>query len=248
MKTVLAVTLGMQAVLVAALILVPSLGRGYPITLGLVTIVLLSIRLKKKQDLEIEKVIEQVVEERVQSKTEVLVELVHHYEQQAMTDALTGLLNRRGGEESIQHHAARCVRVKTAMSFVLVDIDNFKKVNDKYGHAAGDQVISGVANILKKVVRTADFVIRWGGEEFLVVLPDTDLAGAITTAEKLRVAVAMLDIESAMPVTISLGCAELGEDQFHIALARADMNLYLAKSKGRNQVFPKTLQMMLDRS
>ena len=235
--------------LVAALILVPSsIGRGYPITIGLVTIVLLGFRLFEKQSPEIEKAIEQVVEERVQLKTEALVELVSHYEQQAMTDALTGLLNRRGGEESIQHHAARCTRVKTAMSFVLVDIDHFKRVNDRHGHAMGDDVISGVAQILKKVVRTADFVCRWGGEEFLVVLPDTDLSGAITTAEKLRVAVALTDFGTATPVTVSLGCAELGEDQFHIALARADMNLYLAKSKGRNQVFPKTIQMMLDRS
>ena len=161
---------------------------------------------------------------------------------------MIGLLNRRGGEESINHHIARCIRVGTAMSFILVDIDYFKRVNDELGHAVGDTVISGVSHALKTTVRTADFAIRWGGEEFLICLPDTDLAGAITTAEKLRKTIQKIDFGTSSPITVSLGCSELGGDPFNIALARADMNLYLAKSKGRNQVFPQSLQKMLDRS
>lgn len=249
MKTVLAVTLGMQAVLVAALILAPEeTARGYAVILSFLTITLLSSRLVAKEHEEPSPEIEKVIEERVQSKTEHLVELVIQYEQQATTDALTGLLNRRGGEDSIQHHIARSQRVKTAISFILVDIDHFKRVNDQFGHAIGDTVISGVAHSLKTTVRTADLAIRWGGEEFLICLPDTDLAGAIVAAEKIRKTLEKIDFGTSEPVTASFGCAELGEDPFNLALARADMNLYIAKSKGRNQVFPQSLQKMLDRS
>lgn len=170
-----------------------------------------------------------------------------HFEKAATTDALTGLLNRRGCEEAINVNIARTRRIKTAFSFILCDIDHFKSVNDKFGHSTGDMVITGVARALRENLRISDFAGRWGGEEFLVCLPDTDLAGAVLVAEKLRVAVERIDFDIPS-VSISLGCAELGEDDFNVVLARADMNLYMAKSKGRNQVFPNSLQKMLDRS
>jgi diguanylate cyclase (GGDEF)-like protein len=234
MRAVFAVTLSTQAAAVVAGLLY---GLGPVLALNLFTMALLTIQLVKKSV----KPEEEVIEARVRERTGKLEKLMTHYEQQAMTDALTGLLNRRGGEEAIQRNIARSLRIKTAISFILIDIDYFKKVNDRYGHATGDLVISGVSNAIRSNLRTADFGIRWGGEEYLLCLPDTDLSGAIVVAEKLRAVVEKLDFDIT-PVTISLGCAELGEDPFHLALARADMHLYFAKSKGRNQVFPNSLQ------
>lgn len=182
--------------------------------------------------------VESVLERLVEERTQYLSERMRHYERAAMTDALTGLLNRRGGEESIGHHVARSRRVRTAFSFLLLDIDNFKAINDKHGHAIGDLVLSSIANIVRDTLRASDFGIRWGGEEFLVCLPDTDLEGATMAAEKLRAAVEKMDL-GVTQVTASFGCAELGDDPFSLALARADMHLYFAKSKGKNRVFPK---------
>jgi diguanylate cyclase (GGDEF)-like protein len=182
---------------------------------------------------------QEAVEEQVELRTQDLKEKMMAYEQVAMTDALTGLLNRRGGEEAVTPHIARSRRMKTAMSFVLVDIDNFKKVNDTYGHAVGDRVIEAVARTIRQNLRTTDLAARWGGEELLVCLPDTDLAGAVLVAEKLRQAVALIDLETRHPITASFGCAELGDDDFQVALARADMQMYLAKSQGRNCVCPR---------
>lgn len=244
MKTALGVILGVQATLLVVSAVLPNFSRSASFVLGLLTIAILMQAVHKLINA---KQLNELIEEQVAARTSNLVEMVAHYEQQAMTDALTGLLNRRGGEDSITHHIARCRRLKTAFSFVLVDIDHFKAVNDRYGHAIGDTVIAGVANAIKENLRTADFGARWGGEEFLLCLPDTDLAGAIIAAEKLRQVVEKTDFD-VTPVTISLGCAELGEDPFQLALARADMHLYLAKSQGRNRIFPNSLQKVLDRS
>lgn len=181
-----------------------------------------------------------LLEHRVGLRTKELEEKMTAYEQAAMTDALTGLLNRRGGEEAISPHIARSRRIKTAMSFVLVDIDHFKRVNDVHGHAMGDKVLEAVASTIKQNLRTSDLAIRWGGEEVLVCLPDTDLSGSLLVAEKLRTAIAAIDLEARkLEITASLGCAELGDDAFAVALARADMQLYLAKSQGRNRVCPQ---------
>lgn len=180
------------------------------------------------------------LEDRVELRTKELVEKMTAFEHVAMTDALTGLLNRRGGEEAISPHIARSKRIKTAISFVLVDIDHFKKINDTHGHSIGDRVLEEVSATIKKNLRTADLAIRWGGEEILVCLPDTDLSGAILVAEKLRVSIAMIDMGARqLSVTASFGCAELGMDDFEVVIARADMQMYLAKSQGRNCVCPK---------
>lgn len=238
MRVALSVMLGAQVATVAAALI---FGLGPAIALNFFTMALIVLQLAKKQNEPPPEKLEKIVEDRVAIQTEKMKALMAQYEQQAMTDALTGLLNRRGGEESIEKHIYRSRRVKTAISFVLMDIDHFKKINDRYGHATGDLVISGISNALREHLRTADFGIRWGGEEFLICLPDTDLSGAIIVAEKLRTIIEKLDFDIT-PVTVSMGCAELGEDPFHVALARADMHLYFAKSKGRNQVFPNSLQ------
>jgi diguanylate cyclase (GGDEF)-like protein len=176
---------------------------------------------------------------RVGLRTKELEERMTVFEQMATTDALTGLLNRRGGEEAMGPHIARSRRMKTAISFVLVDIDKFKDINDRHGHAMGDRVLGMVSDIIKANVRSADLPIRWGGEEILLCLPDTDLAGAILVAEKLRGVIALLDAEARdLTVTASFGCAELGDDDLSVAIARADMQMYLAKAQGRNRVCP----------
>src|SRR5690606_18779345 len=117
----------------------------------------------RRQDKRRREEIQDIVEAKVAARTKKIEALMAQYEQQAVTDVLTGLLNRRGGEESIKKHIACSRRIKTAISFILMDIDNFKKVNDRYGHATGDLVISGVTNALKQQLRTADIGIRWGG-------------------------------------------------------------------------------------
>ncbi len=183
------------------------------------------------------------VKAEVESRTEKLLDLVRSYEQAALTDPLTGLLNRRGGEMAILRNLARSRRVNTACSFLLVDLDHFTLVNDKYGHEVGDQVLVGVTKLLVSNMRIADLAIRWGGEEILVCLPDTDLDGAIQVAEKMRDLISKTQIEQLPnPVTASIGVAEvMGGEELHGTLARADMNLYIAKARGRNLVFPASL-------
>lgn len=212
-----------------------SVAAGFSAT----TIAILVIALRRKEE---HSSIEEIIESRVAERTTNLVAQMSEYEQQASTDALTGLLNRRGGEASITSHVARSQRLGSPISFLLVDIDKFKDFNDKFGHAMGDMVITSVASCLRNNIRTSDVAIRWGGEEYLICLPDTDLKGAINTAEKLRQQAELIDIQGNVRVTISVGCSELGQDDFQIALARADMNLYFAKSKGRNRVFPDFTQ------
>lgn len=213
------------------------------VALSLITIVILleSLRAVPKTSSSME----ELVEARVTERTSILVAQMSEYEQQASTDALTGLLNRRGGEAAIANHISRSKSLSSPLSFLLLDIDHFKAVNDRHGHATGDAVITDVATCLKSNLRSSDVAIRWGGEEYLILLPDTDLQGAINTAEKLRTQVAGLDTQVA--VSVSIGCAELGQDDLAIVLARADMNLYFAKSKGRNRVFPDFDKNELDR-
>lgn len=247
MKTLGAVALGVQVTSVAIALLAPSLGVAPELLLSILTSILLVCLLKRSAQEKIVPNVDAIIEEQVAQRTDTLIKKMTHFEKQAATDALTGLLNRRGGEEAIHQQIERCRSSGKAFSFILIDIDHFKLVNDRFGHAAGDTVISGVSNAIKENLRASDFAIRWGGEEYLACLPDTDLAGAMLAAEKLRQVVEKLDFDMT-PVTVSLGCAELGEDPFNVALARADMHLYFAKSKGRNQVFPNFSQKSVDRS
>lgn len=243
-RRALPVALGVQAVSLVACFLVGA--ESLPIAcLTVITIVVLARGLfYQPTPISLEK----VVEEKVAERTVALVEQMSVFEQQASTDALTGLLNRRGAEAAISHHIARSRRLGSPISFLLLDIDHFKSVNDRYGHATGDVVISTVAASIRGNLRAADFAARWGGEEYLVCLPDTDLIGAILVGEKLRKGVERIDFDPTPSVSVSVGCAELGDDDFKVVLARADMSLYLAKSAGRNRVVPEIEQNMLDRT
>ncbi|MFN7134339.1 MAG: diguanylate cyclase, partial [Myxococcales bacterium] len=164
-------------------------------------------------------------------------ELAAERERQASTDPLTGLLNRRGCDELLARELARTRRLGAPMSFVLFDIDHFKRVNDEHGHAAGNAVLADVARLLREQVRATDVPVRWGGEELLVVLPEIPADGARMFAERVRHAVAAHRADGLPNVTVSAGVAQLepGEEP-PVALVRADAALYEAKRSGRNRV------------
>lgn len=154
-------------------------------------------------------------------------------------DGLTGLLNRRYWEQCLSHEFARHLRYDEPASLVIFDIDHFKRFNDTYGHQLGDDVIREVARLTRQLVRETDFAGRYGGEEFVVLLPNTDTDGAIQFAERLRNAIARLRIDhqgDPLTVTISLGVAGILTNMVnHQALIEAaDQALYHSKERGRN--------------
>ena len=159
-------------------------------------------------------------------------------EQRALIDELTGLENRKAGEQSALREIARARRTGHPLSFVLFDVDHFKAVNDTHGHLAGDVVLREVSRTMTELPRGGDTAVRWGGEEFLVILTDVGIDGARVFAERVRRAIEELRVGAIGPVTISAGVSELelGEDEPGAAIARADASLYLAKSHGRNRV------------
>lgn len=245
-RTAVAYALGVQIVSLCWLLFAGAdLVNAFAAVMSGVTIIVL---VRGLFGVESQPSIEHLVEARVVARTRELVVQMSEYEQQASTDALTGLLNRRGGESAITNHIARSQRLGSPISFLLVDIDKFKDINDRFGHATGDTVISSVASCLRENVRASDVVVRWGGEEYLICLPDTDLSGAVNAAEKIRGQVLNIEISGSIKVSVSIGCSALGQDDFTVALARADMNLYFAKSKGRNRVFPDFSANELDRT
>ncbi|MBQ0764267.1 GGDEF domain-containing protein [Marinobacter psychrophilus] len=157
----------------------------------------------------------------------------------ALTDQLTGLLNRHAIHTSLEQLVARYARHGHPFSLILGDLDKFKRVNDSYGHNVGDDVLIETANRLQDHVRAGDIVCRWGGEELLVVLPDTELDSALAVAEKLRCAVGEAPMAAgghSIKQTISFGVTCYHNDE-HIdtTIMRADSALYLAKEGGRNR-------------
>jgi two-component system cell cycle response regulator len=161
-------------------------------------------------------------------------------QERAMTDALTGLLNRYGLQHVLAHEHAEARRYNRPLSCLMMDLDNFKTINDTYGHSAGDTALQQVAAILTEVVRRSDMVFRYGGEEFLALLPETDLEGATSLAEKIRAAAAARpfgDGERVFHLTLSAGAASLCDGESgNDMIARGDIALYQAKEQGRNRV------------
>lgn len=156
----------------------------------------------------------------------------------AVTDGLTGLYNHRFVMERLEEEAAGAERYRRDLSLVMLDIDHFKKLNDTYGHRRGDEALRTVAETIRASVRASDVVGRYGGEEFLVLLPSTSLDAARTAGEKMRRAIEALRFGTEeMRVTVSAGVAEyrIGEGP-EAALTRADGALYEAKRAGRNRV------------
>jgi two-component system cell cycle response regulator len=178
---------------------------------------------------------------RVKRLHDALLDANRRLARQALTDDLTGLANRRHGGRQLERAVALCVRHGRLLALVRVDVDHFKAINDSHGHGAGDQVLVEVARRLESAVRGGDELARWGGDEFVALLPDTDKAGALRAAERLRAAVAAAPVGAAgteLAVTISVGWAHWAGDTPDDLLARADRALYRAKDAGRDTVFP----------
>jgi diguanylate cyclase (GGDEF)-like protein/hemerythrin-like metal-binding protein len=165
-----------------------------------------------------------------------LREALDQLEQAAGTDRLTGAWNRRRFEDGAAQLMALASRRGDALSFIFFDLDHFKRVNDTFGHEAGDAVLAQVAATVTSQLRASDALARWGGEEFLVLCPATTLSGATILAEKIRQAVAARPVPGVGQVTLSLGVAQqLAEESLEAFLARADGAMYRAKERGRNR-------------
>jgi diguanylate cyclase (GGDEF)-like protein len=159
----------------------------------------------------------------------------------AVTDTLTELPNRTLLYDNFARLKAMALRLKTPLSLMLMDLDHFKQVNDRHGHDAGDRVLREVADLLRKRLRKSDQVYRMGGEEFLILMPDTSLEQAARLAEQLRTrfeAMAVSFHGHSIPLTTSIGITEMTrpEEDFDALLRRADQNMYWCKKNGRNQV------------
>ncbi len=172
------------------------------------------------------------------------LELEQHRD--ARTDALTGLANRRAMQERGRVELKLAKRTGVAVSVILSDLDHFKSINDRYGHEAGDAALVRVATVLKSALRESDALGRWGGEEFIAVLPATNAAGAKEVAERMRLAIEKIAFPG-LPerTTISLGVATSQQiddpvDEWDLLLKEADRRLYRAKHDGRNRVIAAT--------
>lgn len=153
------------------------------------------------------------------------------------TDTLTGLFNRRKLDEIFLQECERARRAQSPLTAIIADIDKFKMVNDTYGHQVGDQLLIEVVRLIQQGVRKIDTVARWGGEEFVILCPSTNLTGACSVAENIRTAIESYDFPLVGHKTCCFGVAEYRPDEVPEAVfKRADNALYRAKSGGRNQV------------
>lgn len=177
---------------------------------------------------------------KLQVLNESLHNLAQRLEEMAVTDELTRLFNRRYFYQELKKEMERSKRYQEHLSLLIIDLDHFKKVNDTYGHSAGDIVLKTVAQKIKSGLRTTDFACRYGGEEFVIVLPKTSVADAMNLAERVRqeISVSTVQIENQqeLHVTLSIGVGEyLNGETMELLINRADEALYKAKQNGRNQ-------------
>ncbi len=190
------------------------------------------LQMKKSQDIVKEYV------KQLETKNQALSEMLVKLEITAMTDFVTNLATRRYMIKRLKAEASRLNRTKGKMALVLADIDNFKDVNDTYGHDCGDLVLKEIADIIRLSIRQQDEVSRWGGEEFLLMLPDTDLKGGRIAAEKVRKAVETAIFQyqgKSFSVTITLGVAQFDLNLgLEASIKKADEALYKGKSRSKN--------------
>jgi diguanylate cyclase (GGDEF)-like protein len=171
----------------------------------------------------------------IEERNERLLEQAFRLEELATTDSLTGVFNRRKFNELVQAEMERSRRYGTPLSFLILDIDHFKRVNDTLGHEAGDQVLVALAGLLRAALRAVDSQARWGGEELVVLLPEIKVAGATGLAGRLRDSVHGAGLAGG--VTVSFGVAQWRPDETADELfARADKALYRAKDLGRDRI------------
>jgi diguanylate cyclase (GGDEF)-like protein len=182
-----------------------------------------------------------VLSERVRSDNEYIASslgVLRQAERNAHTDALTGLGNRLWMRTMFEREVTRALHSKKALALMMVDVDNFKVFNDRYGHIAGDKVLVAVAEALREYLRPTDLIARFGGDEFAVLLPDLQLKQARQAGERIRQQIAALSPASlSSAITVSIGVASrTADDDVAMLLQRADAALYAAKEAGRNRV------------
>ena len=175
--------------------------------------------------------------EQLRLANQELQQAMAELEQLASTDKLTGAWNRRRIEEAVVNEMERLKRYDHPLSLLVIDIDLFKMVNDQFGHSVGDQVLVQLAVIIRRTLRATDSLTRWGGEEFVVLSPNTTLSTAALLAERLREKIATADFSTIKHISVSIGVAEcMSGETWEDWFKRADAALYRAKSGGRNQV------------
>jgi diguanylate cyclase (GGDEF)-like protein len=178
-----------------------------------------------------------VLEKLVQERTRELEITQKKLEEIAETDSMTRIYNRMKLDQVLQAEIQRANRYNSTFSVILFDIDNFKSINDTYGHQKGDQVLSELAGVVHKRVRNTDIVGRWGGDEFMTISPETTQDDAILLAETIRITIAAYDFGVQDSVTSSFGVtAWHGQDSYNALMDRVDKSLYKAKLGGKNQV------------
>ncbi|MBU1438678.1 MAG: GGDEF domain-containing protein [Gammaproteobacteria bacterium] len=158
----------------------------------------------------------------------------HRLEKIINKDPLTGVLNRAGMNDILARNSNQ--HQLLTLSLMFIDIDHFKQVNDRFGHNMGDEVLVFFARLLEQNIRELDILARWGGEEFILVCPNTDIISAATLAEKLRIAIEQAPGPSGINITVSIGVAEMRKESREEFIGRADKALYQAKATGRNKV------------
>lgn len=169
-----------------------------------------------------------------------LIRVSAQFDRLSHTDVLTALPNRRYMMEKLEAENSRFIRHLHPYSILYGDIDNFKSINDRYGHQVGDAALQAIAHVLRSSLRQHDEVSRWGGEEFLVLLPETDARVALEVAEKLREAIAAIDFrqgDAKLPLTMSFGVQTVSNpDRVDALIHAADQKLYQAKQSGKNRI------------
>jgi diguanylate cyclase (GGDEF)-like protein len=181
---------------------------------------------------------DKLAKENDQLKTE-LVNMVRSLELASRIDGMTGLANRRDIMEKIEREATRSFRHQHPFTILLINVDDFKKVNDTYGYNSGDDVLVEITRVLRSCVRNEDICARWGGEEFMILLPETSAEKSLTVANKILESMAMTEFKANKPgirITVSIGICENDPTQsVYECVARVDQALQMAKKGGKNR-------------